>query len=86
MFVMYPLWKLCRHCLKLSILYQIFNRHISIPSAPVESESEEFFLTHASNASCAHKCTSKYSFFPHTITLWNQLPVTVAVMCFIKHF
>ena len=25
-----------RHCLKLSILYQMFNGHISIPSAPVE--------------------------------------------------
>ena len=69
-----------RHCLKLSILYQIFNGHISIPSAPVERT----LLRNLRNSSslmlqrpAVHTNEHRYSFFPLTIALWNQLPLTL---------
>ena len=71
-----------RHCLKLSILYQIFNGHISIPSARVERRSLQRELRNSSSLmlnqrSAVHTNAHQYSFFPHTISLWNQLPSAV---------
>ena len=71
-----------RHCLKLSILYQIFNGHISIPSAPVERRTLQRNLRNSSSLMlqrrpAVHTNAHQFSFFPHTITLWNQLPLSV---------
>ena len=70
------------HCLKLSILYQIFNGHISIPSAPVERRTLQRNLRNSSSLMlqrrpAVHTNAHQFSFFPHTITLWNQLPLSV---------
>ena len=77
-----------RHCLKLSILYQIFNGYISIPSAPVERRTLQRNLRNSSalmlQRPTVHTNAHQYS-FPHTITV-EPTPLNCAVTYFIKYF
>ena len=73
-----------RRLLKLSILYQIFNGHIQFPSSPIEKRVLPRNLRSSSSLQlqrpAVHSNAHQYSFFPHSIALWNQLPPSVQ-MC-----
>ena len=68
-----------RHYLKLSFLYQVIHGSFTFPNAPLErrfipsnlrSTASSFLLQRPRT----HTNAYQYSFFPHVIALWNNLP------------
>jgi len=69
-----------RHNLKLCFLFQVVNGHLSFPNAPLVSRP----TLHLRNSNphllvqpVVHSKAHQFSFFPHSISLWNQLPNSV---------
>ena len=88
-FAMYLLnWEERRHCLKLSILYQIFNGHISVPSVPVERRTLQRNLWNSSSLMlqrpAVHTNPHQYSFFPTHHRTVEPTAFICAVIYFFK--
>ena len=68
-----------RHYLKLSFLYQVINGSFTFPNAPLERRSISSNLRSTASSLLlqrprTHTNAYQYSFFPHAIALWNNLP------------
>lgn len=70
-----------RRLLKLCALYQMINGHLVLPDAPIQIRSinrelrntSQYWLQQPPARTNAHL----FSFFPHAIALWNELPSTI---------
>ena len=65
-------------CCSLSLLYRIVNDTMVFPQAPLENRpatSMELrsFSTRSFKRLDSHTDAYRFSFFPHTIQLWNEL-------------
>ena len=69
-----------RHYLKLCVLYQVVNGHLDFPMAPVVPWNLPRSLRNTRTLALERPVTRtnayQSSFFPHTITLWNSLPLS----------
>ena len=68
-----------RHYLKLCFLYQIINGNFIFPNAPIVRRSTPAWNLRNYTPSLLHRPAADtnayhYSFFPHTIALWNTFP------------
>ena len=66
-----------RKYLKLCYLYQIIHGHFSCTTAPVYRDLKRQLRNsgqHHLYQSYARTSSYQFSFFPHTISLWNSLP------------
>ena len=79
-----------RRSLKLAFLYQVLHGNFVFPDVPLERRTLPFNLRTIQNTSIlrpAVRTTSyQYSFFPHTILLWNSLPPSLHACSSIPHF
>ena len=70
-----------RHYLKLCFLYQVIQGQFDIPGAPVVWRNLPLNLRNNSTflllRPVTHSNAHQFSFFPHTIDLWNSLPPPV---------
>ena len=84
-----------RHYLKLSFLYQVIHGSFTFPNAPLErcfipsnlrSTASSFLLQRPRT----HTNAYQYSFFPHVIALWNNLPSflhsSISLQCFKRNY
>ena len=73
-----------RRLLKLSFLFQVVHGNFVFPDAPIERRSPlpfnlRTFSTTSLYRPAARTTAYQFSFFPHTISLWNTLPSSVHV-------
>ena len=73
-----------RRLLKLSFLFQIVHSNFVFPDAPIERRSLLLFNLRTFSITSLYRPAARtaayqFSFFPHTIFLWNTLPSSVHV-------
>ena len=81
-----------RRVLKLSFMYQVVHGNFLFPDAPLERHITPFNLRNVNALTLCRPATHtnayKFSFFPHTIALWNSLPPALYscdTLCSFKH-
>ena len=67
-----------RHNLKLCFLFQVVNGCLPFPNAPLVSRPTlRLRNSNPHLQPVVHSKAHQFSFFPHSISLWNQLPNSV---------
>ena len=64
--------------MKVSVMYKIVHGLADFPNVPISARDNHFDL----RSIAPHTLlgfTAKYSFFPHSVELWNSLPSDVAL-------
>ena len=69
--------------MKLSVMYKIVHGLADFPNVPISARDNPFNLRslapHTLSGFTAKTDSFKYSFFPHSVELWNLLPSDVAL-------
>ena len=72
-----------RKQMKLSVMYKIVHGLADFPNVPISARDNPFNLRslarHTLSGFTAKTDSFKYSFFPHSVELWNLLPSDVAL-------
>ena len=72
-----------RKQMKLSVMYKIVHGLADFPNVPISGRDNPFDLQslapHTLSGFTAKTNSFKYSFFPHSVELWNSLPSDVAL-------